>query len=260
MSGLKDLTAIIISFLRPKYTIDCIKSLQKTYPEIQILVGENGETNNGIKGLLPQNYYIKLPFDSGISVARNKLLSLTKTKYILVGDNDFLYNKDSKLDEMIQFLEVNPDYDLIGGRVKEGGITRDYQGTFDIYNNYIKYNLIKEQDVTEKDEISGLRYKQADIVFNFFVARVNEIKDLSWDENIKVSYEHSHFFLRAKKTGKVIAFTPDAIVKHKFQQYSIDKDYIKYRTRKSDKKYFFESLGIERTIDFNGNVNLKPNE
>lgn len=47
-----DITAIIVSFGRRKYTIDCINSLHRLYPKIKILVGENGKPDKKIKKIV----------------------------------------------------------------------------------------------------------------------------------------------------------------------------------------------------------------
>ena len=72
---MKDLTAIIISFFRPKYTIDCVKSLRKQYPKIKILVGENGERNADVAKAVSDvgGKYIQLSFDCGVGPGRNML-------------------------------------------------------------------------------------------------------------------------------------------------------------------------------------------
>ena len=253
---MKDLTAIIISFLRPKYTIDCIKSLRKEYPDIKILVGENGERNVDIANLVSEvgGRYIQLPFDYGVGPARNRLLSEVETKYVLIGDDDFFYDRDAKVDKMLKFLKYHKEYDVAGGRILQEDLIRNYQGHFDIQKDRIIYNLVDENEVVEIDKASGLRYKKVDIVFNFFVARVKDIIDLPWDKNIKVAYEHSHWFISAYRAGKNIAFLPDAVVKHKFQNYPACNRYCKFRNRRSDKEYFLKSLGIKYVRGFNNSV------
>lgn len=253
---MKDLTAIIISFFRPNYTIDCIKSLRKEYPKIKILVGENGEMNSDIEHLVSVigGRYIQLPFDSGVGGGRNRLISEVETKYVLVGDNDFLYDRHAKVDKLLKFLKSNKRFDVIGGRILEQNSVKNYQGNLEIQEDCIIYSAVNENEVKKKNRASGLRYKKVDITFNYFVARVKDIIDLPWDEHIKVAYEHSHWFINAKKVGKRIAFAPDAIVKHKHQSYLVDPKYSKYRNRKSDKHYFFKSLGIKHLKGFNGSI------
>ena len=253
---MKDLTAIIISFFRPKYTIDCVKSLRKQYPKIKILVGENGERNADVAKAVSDvgGKYIQLSFDCGVGPGRNMLLEEVKTKYVLVGDDDFLYDKGANVDRMVEFLRHHKEFDIAGGRILQDNLVKNYQGHFDDQGDRIVYNLIKEDKVVETDKATRLRYKKVDIIFNFFVARVKDIIDLPWDKNIKVAYEHSHWFISAYRAGKNVAFIPEAIVKHKFQNYDVCKTYSEHRNRRFDKNYFLRSLGITHVTGFNGSV------
>src|SRR6056297_23020 len=221
-SNMKKLTALVVSFLRPRYTLDCVRSLKKTYPNIgDIVVGNNGEENEEIKKVVEGvgGRYYKLDFNIGVPASRNKLIDKINTKYVLVGDNDFLYDEEAKVDKMVTFLENNPEFDLIGGRIIENNKIKNYQGFIDIYDDHLEYSMVHENEAIDLDKASGLRYKEVDLTFNYFVARVDSIKDVPWDEGIKVAYEHSHWFINLKKAGKKVAFSPDSIVKHKYQSY-----------------------------------------
>jgi GT2 family glycosyltransferase len=251
-----NLTAIIISFLRTDYTIDCIKSLRKTYPNIKILVGEqvrNKATEILYKTCEKNNaQYIKLPWDCGVGKSRNILIKEAKTDYILVGDDDFIYDENAKVDKMLTFIQ-NSDVDLIGGRILENGKVRNYQGFIEIGINFIKTTPIIEPDNNGIIDInSGLRVLKCDLTFNFFVIKKETAQECQWDENIKVAYEHHHFFIGLKKAGKKVAFSPDPIVKHKFQNYPLTNEYRNYRLRRQDKEYYFKSLGIDYALCING--------
>jgi GT2 family glycosyltransferase len=99
---MKNVTAIIISFLRPTYAIGCIESLKCVYPDINVIVGENGEYNNELAEVCRKHgaRYIELPFDSGVCVGRNTLMKHVETEYVLVGDDDFFYDETTGVDHM----------------------------------------------------------------------------------------------------------------------------------------------------------------
>ena len=256
-SKLDRLTAIVVSFLRPNYTIDCVKSLRETYPYIgKILVGENGYYDESVeKAIFDANgEYIELKFDSGVGPGRNRLMDKVNTDYVLVGDDDFLYDDKAMVDRMVEFLDNHPEFDLVGGRIIENKNLKNYQGFIDINDDHLKYRMVHENTVEDFDEESGLRYKKVDLTFNFFVARTESIRDVPWDEKIKVAYEHSHWFISLKKAGKNVAFSPDPVVDHKKQNYKISQEYKQFRTRKSDKNYFFKSLGIDYSEGMNGGI------
>lgn len=246
---MKDLTAIAVSFLRPQYTIDCIRSLRRLYPKLKIRVGEQGKTTKELKKVCSdiKADYVKLPYDYGVGNSRNKLIEGIKTKYVLVGDDDFLYEEDAKVEEMLTFMK-NTNFDLIGGRIIENGVVRNYQGFINIYNDHIHTTPLNPRAVSNIETKSGLRYKKCDLTFNFFIIKTKTAKECPWDKNIKVAYEHHHFFIHLKKAGKKIAFSPDPIVKHKYQRYPTSGEYAKHRMRKSDKDYYMKSLGVDYTI------------
>lgn len=260
---MKNTTAIIISFLRPQYTLECIKSLKKEAPDIKILVGENGNFNKDIDKLCKEvgAEYIQLPYDSGVCVARNELIKRVNTKYVLVGDDDFYYTSEAKISEMEAFLDGNDSFDLIGGRVKQYGIVKNYQGFIQKNKDHFKSFPINVDEVEYSiDDNSRLRFTSADLVFNFFVARTDKIKKVPWDEEIKVAYEHFSWFYDFKLAGGKVAFSPDPVVIHKPEHVVFDmhdnnnEAYMAFRNRKSDKDRFFGKYGLKYTIGMNGTV------
>lgn len=252
---MKDLTAIIKTFLRDDYFFNCYDSLKGHYPDIKVLVADSGEDTEEKTSFIKKNKikYYKLPYDSGICVGRNFLVKKVKTKYVLIGDDDFQYDNGSKLQEMINFLEANPEYDLIGGRIFENNQVRNYQGNMEIVGRTLKYTKL-ELDNFKICPTSQIKYKPCDLTFNFFIARTEALKSTLWEEKIKVRYEHSTFFLDFKEKGYKVVFTPDSIVTHKpiiEKRYNI-QEYYKYRARVEDKQIFYDRFNIDRVIDFNG--------
>jgi glycosyltransferase involved in cell wall biosynthesis len=264
---MKNTTAIAISFLRPAYTIACIKSLREMYPEINIVVGENGDYHQGLArvcGMVGAKY-IQLPYDSGVCVARNTLIKEVETEFVLVGDDDFFYTESAKVDLMVKFLENRPEFDLVGGRVIQNGQVKNYQGNIEKRADHFQTYPINPLGVNEVDEVSGLRYCKADLTFNYFVGRTEAIRRVPWDEQIKVAYEHFTWFYDFKLGGGRVAFSPDPIVVHKPEHVSPEvygsedhHTYMAFRNRKSDKLRFFKKYKINFTIGMNGVKNLGP--
>lgn len=249
-------TAIIKTFLRDDYFFECYTSLKRTYPEIKVLVADSGEDSPEKSKFIADNdiEYYKLPFDSGICVGRNFLMEKVKTPYVLIGDDDFQYSDTAKVDEMIKFLDKHPQYDLIGGRIIEGGVLRNYQGFFRKEGKTMIYDKLDITSGVKND--GGLSFKECDLTFNFFVARSETIRATKWDERIKVRYEHSTFFIDYKANGFKVVFSPEPIVVHKpnIKIRNNHKNYPYYRGRANDKKIFFTRFGIEKAIDMNGRL------
>jgi len=259
---MQKLTAIIISFLRPGYTKACIRSLREQYPEINIIVGENGNYDSSLADVCNENNakYVQLPFDSGVCVGRNELIKLVDTEFVLVGDDDFFYDKNALTDKMLAFIENNTEFDLIGGRVSVYGVVGNYQGYTKKEDRHFETKAVDLNGEFKVDEFSGLRYCPADLTFNYFIGRTEKIKNVPWDEKIKVAYEHFSWFFDFKENGGRVAFSPDPIVIHKPQHIKPEQssEYMKYRLRQSDKDRFFEKYGIDYIVGMNGAVAYSP--
>lgn len=254
--NIENLTAIIVSFLRPEYTIACIRSLKKTYPSIQFIVGENGQFDQDISDEVEKHggEYAMMHFDAGVCIARNRVLDLVTTDYVLVGDDDFFYDKEARVDQMQTFIENHNEFSLIGGRINQGASrVLDYQGWIDFQEKHLLYRPLKVEEFPfEYDRKSKLRYAEVDITFNYFVARKSDM--VKWDENIKVTFEHSDWFIAMKKAGRKMAFAPDAIVIHKQVGITVKERarYQEFRSRRNDSIYFFKKHGVEYVIGFEG--------
>ena len=261
-----NLTALIITFLRPDYTKACIKTLREKYPDIKIIVADNGIEVEGdfddemseFCSINDAEYHV-MPYDSGVCYARNRLIEFAKTEYVLVGDDDFFYTQDAKVERMVKFLDSNKDFDLIGGRVNEGGEVKNYQGYFELNDDYIKINPVNLNGQFNFDEKSELFYKKVDLTFNFFVARRESIKDIPWDEKIKVAYEHSDWFISMKKAGRNVAFSTDPVVIHKPAiNAKVPEEYRGFRNRQCDKERFYSKHNIAYMVDMAGRKAYGP--
>lgn len=251
----KKCTAIIINFLREPYLFRCIESLKETYPKINFLVAENGKHNKEVEKIVKKykGKYIRMPYDSGVCVARNKLMDNVKTEYVMIGDDDFEYTKEANVDKMIKLLENNKDIDLVGGRISEGGEVRNYQGFIKQNKGYFIYTRL-DLDKCKYKTSEGLRYTPVDLTFNFFVARADKVKQVLWDEKIKVAYEHSNFFIDFINAGNRVVFSPEPIVIHKPVDVVINNkaEYREFRYRRNDRKRFFEKYNLAYSIDMDG--------
>lgn len=248
-SEMRDVTAIVKTFRREPYFMACVTSLRERHPDITILVADDGPEPSPEKARIIKDVcdgYFTLPFDSGISYARNFLLRKAQTEYVLIGDDDFWYDQD--ISKLRTLMEVS---DLAGGRVKEHGETMDYQGFIEIDRQ--KEGIVcKDLPLHQFMECDGVRYKPCDFTLNFFIARKSAIPE--WDEKIKVVYEHEDFFLSAKPRTHVV-FTPDVLVTHKPDFVKLDDPvYREFRYRKSDRIYFMNKWGAKFFQDIHGNI------
>ena len=138
------------------------------------------------------------PFNVGLSYVRNRMIELTKTKYILQLDDD-QYIPTNTL-ESIALMEINEE---IGG-VAFGWILPD---KFDIDAHDISivngWYLRDWRGPKSKEFIDGHYYWYPfDFVPNSIIFRKEIFDDVKWDEHYIINREHEDFYLEMKKLGK----------------------------------------------------------
>lgn len=225
------LIAIIIpTFLREEKIKDCIESLLKTFgdvnrfqPWFKIYIGEQAHitpTKKILYDYLQQlgHKIITLPYNCGLSYARNYLIEQTNEPFILISDDDYIFNDLTNFEPMINTLLLNENVGIVGGALndRETHPTRIYIDK--IKNNTsnkltyitkpINYSLSKST-INQK----SYRYFKTELVSNFFLAKREIFHDIKWDNELKL-VEHSDFFLRLKTTKWIVLFTPDTVVQH----------------------------------------------
>lgn len=180
----KDLTIVVKTLMRPRALDMLLTSIWARYSDVKIFVADDSPVP--IKRTDVDNYFI-LPFDSGLSYGRNFLLEKVETKYVMVLDDDTVFTDDTELAWPLRVLEEHHDIDLVGGRylpekfygkqvIERGVLIRDLE----IYNGIVD------------------GFPVYDFTANFFVARTEKIREIRWDESLKIQ-EHMDFFWRAKQ-------------------------------------------------------------
>lgn len=237
-----DVTAVVKTFRRDAYLRECLASLKRQYPDISLIVVDDcGDEHNRELVEGHGGTFLSMPFDSGLPAGRNLALKHVTTPYVLIGDDDFYYENQ----DVVKLVELMGDADIAGGRVKENGLVSDYQGTFEEHDGVLHWVPIER------------RQTYCHFVFNFFVAKTEVLRNIGgWDENIKVAYEHSDFFINAWKKGVHVTFCPDALVTHKPEHVILTElekaNYAQFRLRSNDRDYFLAKWGYKAYIDIHG--------
>lgn len=178
----QNVTICIKTFLRPQSLSNCLDSIRLFYPNVKILLANDGPEPICNK---KADKIFNLPFDTGLSASRNFLLNQVKTEFVLFLDDDTIFTKDSKLELMLNVLENNKNIDLVAGHLTNN----PYYGT-----------LEKEGDILYRNFYSSRRtingFHIYDFVLNLFMARTSKIKYVLWDEDLKI-VEHMDFFWRS---------------------------------------------------------------
>lgn len=184
-----DIGIVLTTFLRDEVIFKTLKHYSE-FP-YKIYLGDQGfftlEKENIYDEYRKQGHsIIYLPFDCGLSYARNVLVNQVLEPFTFITDDDIHIR--TNLDSYLKHFEKK-ELGIVGGK---------------IYNHYShkwqnkNKNLILEDNILYYISPKG---EYCDVVLNFFLARTKIFQDIAWDEKQKM-VEHSDFFLRLKYLDK----------------------------------------------------------
>lgn len=274
-----EFSIIIKTFERKDALIELLISIEELNIKAPIIILDDSKQNYKTKILDRFSNlsikYIVTDFDIGLSKGRNILVENTQTKYFILCDDDFVFDKRLNLNKALQLIEKY-ELDILGGmiynnyriktlysflwmlkkpkrileKINKVEYPSIYNGNFSINDKKVELKFNRRLNEYSTEEVY-----YTDICSNFFIAKTDSIKSIKgWQpESVKVG-EHQAFFLRAKMKELKVGFTPLFGVKH----YPMKKlTYNKYRLRSySMINESFSGLELDsyRSIDENGNV------
>lgn len=255
-----DTAIIVTAFMREKSLLRTIESARLLYPTVDIIIADNGNPSKQ-KEEWAEIYgceIVQVPFDSGVTVARNAGVKALKRrhKYVVIVEDDIGFGSCSDLSKWKKILDSDPALGIAGGQLQ---VVTDFGG--DSIQSYEAELSIGASDRTlylkkiEKPEWKkhkGIDYHLADIVLNVFMAKRETLDAVQWDENIKSAPEHCDFFFSLKyRSGdlvpKRVAFVPSvSLIHYRDAAGMLDNNYRSYRTRPGAFAYF----GKKWSVDF----------
>jgi glycosyltransferase involved in cell wall biosynthesis len=228
---MKPLIAIIYTtFLREDLAQATIESILNSWSDKFVLM--IGEQTNEDYSKLHQLYgkderivYTKLPFDCGVSFARNALIDKAIESdiplCILTADSlafseRTLFNLDKAID-----LLSHSDISILGFDI-EHRTPWEYNLDMDS-KRFILQRLGKDTLRQER----GLSILDCEICRQFFICKTMPVHQVRWDVELKTA-DHEDFFWRFKQAGYRVAWTPD--ISGRYIEYK-PLQYLKYRNR-----------------------------
>lgn len=192
---------IYTTFLRDELMARTIQSILNYLPKDSILlVGDQNPTQEKEQKYSNILYY-KLPYDCGLSYARNYLIQKAnemEIPYILMTADSLEFTQSYDFQPIIRFLETNNT-----AKVGFPIINRvHYEYNMDLIpNKFFKFTKSEKEIIFE-----GISFKKVDICRNFFLAKTKTFIDVPYDNELKLM-EHEDHCWRLKEKGYETYFT-----------------------------------------------------
>lgn len=238
------IAVLVTTFLRDNLLYKTLQTIVDNYPKnCIVLVADQGYadeekdiTIDYYKSQMPLEYF-KLPFDSGLSLARNFLVNRAKEMnipYVLIGADSIQFTQPYDFQPFIDFLELDNKRGIVGFDLQ--GSKCPWEFIMELSDKGIK--LLSSSNYIE---FGGIKYKKVDICRNIFLAKTNSIIDL-WDNELKLS-EHEDAFITYKKRGHEVYWTNS--ISFKRISTNTSEEYQSYRKRLNDyQKLLKQKLNI----------------
>jgi hypothetical protein len=238
------ITIIMKPFGRLNNVISLVQSIRNIYPNINILIGNDGLQYQLNKLPHSRIQIHNFPFDIGLSSGRNLLIEkFLETDFFFLIDEDFVFDEDiSDLPQLLfNFLRNNLDI-LAANCINE---------EYDYIGKYFVSRKGTERKVwmipVHRDIFSEIQV--VDFVPNVFLARKSLIEKIKWRNSLKLG-EHEDFFLLAKKLNIQIGSSNLGGFYHNQVDYS-NFDFFYKRMRSRVFKF------LERSLEFNNLTEIK---
>jgi hypothetical protein len=213
---------LITTFLRDSLLEKAVKSVLINKPSNSIiLIGD--QNPNHIKELnynySPDCIYVPLPFDCGLSYARNELIGIAnnfKCEYLVMSADSIIFNSPYDFTPYISLLESSLRVKKIGFGLKN---RQPWEYNMELIEGQY-FNLKKSTQYVGE-------YLKVDTCKNFFIATVKSFLQVPYDNDLKLC-EHEDHCWRYKLEGYETLFT-DKIEADYIQDRP--EEYQKYRGR-----------------------------
>jgi hypothetical protein len=221
---LDDVCFGITAFQRPHLLTQLVHSILRNYPLASIVVADNGRK----KAVLPDNVRVlNLPFDCGLSAARNALTRAVKTKLMLLLEEDFFFLPSTRIEPLLEVLNHDAEVGVVGGgMLAPSGQTVAYAMDIEVFRDTM---CVRESNHRQRVTSSGTPYRICDLIWNFALFRKEMLADHAWDETLKVG-EHTPYFNEVRKAARWrVACCPETVIHHVPDRRS--DEYRSYRLR-----------------------------
>lgn len=191
-------TMTVKTFERPDVLRRCLASVRTVF-DGRIVVADDSRTP--VSGLGDTIDVIAMPFNSGVSVGRNAALDAVETELVFVTDDDVVFTAASDIVAAMNFLDDNPEVDLVAltrvdlprWRAVGAGADALFPGADPPLVPF--GTLIDGLPVVPKTP-------------QLYLARTASVQKVRWDERLRM-VDHRDFFSRA--SGRIVSVQAETI-------------------------------------------------
>lgn len=215
----KNVTFMYKSFERQSMAKSLYKSIQQFYPGARVIIADDSKKPLDIKGDFVD--VVQLPFNSGLSCGLNRALEKVTTPYLVRLDDDMLLTRLTDVEGQLRFLENHSEVSLVGFAVLTAPECKSPEKSLGKYyrKSYNKNLIIPRLTMIDNEHIVVEKST------NIFIARTQDIRQIGWDDNIRM-IDHNEFFYRA--AGQIVSvMAPKAVIFHRHNYFH--SEYSKYR-------------------------------
>ena len=239
-----NLAILITTFLRDKLLYKTLQTIVDYYTtDCIVLIADQGYSDDEkiinidyVQAQIPCEYH-RLPFDCGLSYARNYLVNRAhelNIPYILMSADSIKFTQKCDFSIMYRYLEITKENGLIGFELEGSKCSWEYNLVVDKKGiHFIQPTLCTSFEQTQ--------FLHCEITRNIFLAKTDSMLNL-YDNEMKLA-GHELAFIEYKKRGYKVFWTDT--LKFKRIVNSNTKEYEDYRKRFKDyRKLLQEKLDI----------------
>jgi len=242
---------LLTTFIRDQLLFKTLQSIIENYTsDCILLIADQGYSSEEKKitieytqSQIPCKYYT-IPFDSGLSYARNFLVNKAKEleiSYCLLMADSLQFMKEYDFSSYINFLENNTEAGIVGFDLDNYGTWR---GNLELIpNKYFYIDISKETHIIYKDLI----LQPVDHVSNIFLAKTQTLIENPWDDELKLM-EYEDFFWRLKTNTKYKVYWTDRLQFHYTKNRNNEYEQYRNRATREFRKLVEQKYKIERWV------------
>lgn len=221
-----DISILIKTLDREAHLIQLLSSISKFRFKGPVFIADDSKIpyGNRIQSLFPDLSitYLELPFDIGTAEGRNRMLELVQTPYFLLCDDDFVFDRRTRIPLMKKLLQ-DYELDILGGvfrqhnrKTRQGKYLLRFNSFLNRFGWVLPSTQIYEYHAgitieAENIAMNSIPYQDpvtvCDLIHNFFLARTDKVKVFGGWNSILKGGEHQNFFIRAKLAGLKVGTT-----------------------------------------------------